>query len=127
MFQKLFADRLQLKFHHEKREMATYILTVAKSGPKLTMSPDDSTGYHSLLGMPQRGMKGHNLTMAEFASRLQSGILDRPIVDQTNLEGKYDFVLKWTPDETQLIRWVPGCRLHPTRLRNLCTSSASSA
>lgn len=30
MFQKLFADRLQLSFHHEKREMPTYIHTVAK-------------------------------------------------------------------------------------------------
>jgi uncharacterized protein (TIGR03435 family) len=111
MFQNLFADRLQLRFHHEKREMSTYILTVAKSGPKLTVSPDDPTGYHSLLGMPQRGMKGHNLTMADFASRLQSGILDRPVVDQTNLQGKYDFLLKWTPDETQFNQ--VGARMPP--------------
>lgn len=111
MFQKLFADRLQLKFHHEKREMSTYVLTVAKGGPKLTISTDDPTGYHTLLGMPQRGMKGHNLTMADFASRLQSGILDRPVVDQTSLQGKYDFLLKWTPDETQFNQ--VGSRIPP--------------
>jgi uncharacterized protein (TIGR03435 family) len=111
MFQKLFADRLQLRFHHEKREMSTYILTVAKSEPKLTVSPDDPTGYHSLLGMPERGMKGHNLTMADFAARLQSGILDRPVVDQTNLHGKYDFLLKWTPDESQFNQ--VGARIPP--------------
>ncbi len=111
MFQKLFADRLQLKFHHEKREMSTYLLSVAKGGPKLTVSPDDATGYPSLLGMPQRGMKGHHLTMAEFAARLQSGILDRPVVDQTSLQGKYDFVLKWTPDETQFNQ--VGARVPP--------------
>ena len=46
-------------------------------------------------------MKGSNLTMVEFAQLLQSGILDRPVVDQTGLQGKYDFVLKWTPDQTQ--------------------------
>ncbi len=112
MFQKLFADRLLLSFHHEKREMPTYILTVAKGGPKLNVSPDDPTGYHSLLGMPQRGMQGHNLTMKDFASRLQSGILDRPVVDQTNLPGKYDFLLKWTPDETQFNQ--VGARMPPS-------------
>ena len=25
-------------------------------------------------------------------------ILDRPVVDQTNLEGRYDFTLEWRPD-----------------------------
>lgn len=101
MFQKLFAERLQLRFHHEKREMSTYLLTVAKGGPLLGLSPTDSTGYHTFLGIPQRGMQGHNLSMTDFASRLQSGILDRPVVDQTNLKGTYDFLLKWTPDESQ--------------------------
>jgi hypothetical protein len=56
--------------------MSTYILTVAKSRPKLTVSPVDPIGYHSLLGMPQLGMKGHNLSMADSAARLQSGIVD---------------------------------------------------
>ncbi len=37
--------------------------------------------------------------MAEFASVLQQGALDRPVVDKTGLPGRYDFSLDWAPDE----------------------------
>lgn len=111
MFQKLLVDRLQLRFHYEKREMSAYILAVTKGGSKLTPSPAGLKDYPSLLGLPQRGMKGHNLSMADFAARLQSGILDRPVVDQTSLQGKYDFQLKWTPDESQFNQ--VGARIPP--------------
>jgi len=34
MLQKLLADRIGVKVHKEKKEMAVYVLTVAKGGPK---------------------------------------------------------------------------------------------
>jgi uncharacterized protein (TIGR03435 family) len=42
-----------------------------------------------------------NATMSEFCNLMQTAVLDRPVVDQTGLTGKYDFLLKWTPDESQ--------------------------
>lgn len=39
-----------------------------------------------------------NATMADFASFLQGGVVDRPVVDQTGLTGRYDFGLLWRPD-----------------------------
>jgi uncharacterized protein (TIGR03435 family) len=39
--------------------------------------------------------------MMDFASLLQTAVLDRPVVDQSGLDGHYDFQLNWTPDETQ--------------------------
>jgi uncharacterized protein (TIGR03435 family) len=52
--------------------------------------------------------------MTQFASMLQRAVLDRPVVDNTGLSGKYDFDLEWAPDETQfggnLIAGIPD---HP--------------
>ena len=39
--------------------------------------------------------------MSDFAQMMQARVLDRPVINQTNLEGRYDFTLQWTPDETQ--------------------------
>ena len=39
--------------------------------------------------------------MADFAGVMQTAVLDRPVVDQTGLSGRFDFELKWTPDEFQ--------------------------
>jgi uncharacterized protein (TIGR03435 family) len=100
MERKLLVDRFQLKFHWETREMPAYVLTVGKSGARLEGSKDPG-GPPSFLGRPDRGMKGLNLTMTNFAQLLQSGIMDRPVVDRTGMTGKYDFALRWTPDQTE--------------------------
>jgi uncharacterized protein (TIGR03435 family) len=39
--------------------------------------------------------------MGDFAGLMQSAVLDRPVVNRTALDGKWNFLLKWTPDESQ--------------------------
>ena len=99
MLVKLLADRFQLKFHREKRELSCYAITVAKGGPKIEASKSnglpDQTGRNS---RSQASWRITNNTMEDFAKFLQMGALDRPVVDQTGLKGKYDFQLTWTKD-----------------------------
>jgi uncharacterized protein (TIGR03435 family) len=104
MMQKLLADRFQLKFHRDTKELSVYALTAAKGGPKISKSERDPDSLPGLFFRgPGTNLYVTNAGMGEFAGLLQSAVLDRPVVDQTGLTEKYDFVLKWTPDAGQLI------------------------
>jgi len=101
MIEKLLADRFQLKFHRETQDMSAYLLTTAKNGPKLEKSQGDPNGLPGL-GFRQLGVLSvMNATMGDFAEFMQHIVLDRPVVDQTGLQGRWNFTLKWTPDESQ--------------------------
>jgi uncharacterized protein (TIGR03435 family) len=104
MLQKLLADRFKLSVHRDKKELPIYALTVAKNGPKLTPSTAGDLNNPQSLAMRARGrFTARNANMVDFAGELQSW-LDRPVVDQTGISGRYDFALSWTPDEYQTAR-----------------------
>ena len=89
MVQKLLASRFQLKFHYEKRDLSVYAITVAKGGPKLIRSaaaPNSPQGF----GFRKPGdLYVRNMTMEDFASGMQSSVMDRPVVDQTELKDRF--------------------------------------
>lgn len=101
MIRKLLADRFKLTFHHDKKELSAYALIVGKNGPKLTKSQGDPNGGPSLFFRGLGVLPAGNATMGDFAGVMQGAVLDRPVVDQTGLQGRFDFMLKWTPDESQ--------------------------
>jgi uncharacterized protein (TIGR03435 family) len=99
ILQKLVADRLEFKFHREKRELNVYALTVLKTGKKFNKSERDPNSNPGLFfGAPRVTLNVTNATMGEFTNILQGAVLDKPVVDQTGLTEKYDFQLKFTPD-----------------------------
>ena len=91
MLQNLLADRFALHTHHEMREGAAYILTVAQNGTKLKRSQTQSTNVR--LGTNSIQLEGAPLS--RLAQQL-SGILERPVIDRTGLEGTYDASLLWS-------------------------------
>lgn len=93
MLQALLADRFKLSFHRERKELRSYVMTVAKSGHKLHESASDAkpSRQNSAIATTAKAT-----TMKEFGD-FMSGPLQTPVVDMTGLTGRYDFVLDFTP------------------------------
>ena len=107
MLQNLLAERFKLVLHHETREIPIYEMTIAKNGPKLKESPVDPDETDPGLQPPLRwsspppqaanvggSTRGTKQPMVWLIARL-SGLLGRPVMDDTGLKGKYDIELRW--------------------------------
>lgn len=136
MLQNLLTERLNLKLHHEAREMPVYELSVGKESPRFAAhtgaallqsmdnrggdgkpAPIDKDGY-PLAAPGQWGMarsangalfrfNGAAITMPEFAWGL-SNQLGRTVIDNTGLKGSYDFLLSWGYDMTPVAPPAPA-------------------
>ena len=126
MLQKLLADRFKLTFHHDKRELSVYVISVASGGQKMTTSDANSRTAFYFRGLGD--LLVINMTTTDFAIWMQAGVMDKPVVDQTGLPGRYDFQLKWTPDESQFAQFrgtgavVPPPTDDPSAPPNLYTA-----
>ncbi len=125
MLQALLADRFKLVLSHETKDLPIYALVVAKNGPKFKEStfkpPVQLPDAPAAAPGKERPMQGEGIRLngrgeltvtyvdlPMFANVL-SRIVGRIVVDKTGLPGKYDFTLKWTPDENQQAM-MPGGR-----------------
>jgi bla regulator protein blaR1 len=110
-------DRFGLRSHTEKREMPVYALTVDKGGPKMkavaTPPPLDTSkapepppppgAIANFKPLPGRVFRGNGSVIGTAISmetliRVVASLLDRPVIDKTNLEGHFDIRLQFTPD-----------------------------
>jgi uncharacterized protein (TIGR03435 family) len=94
MTQSLLADRFKLALHPETRQLPFYALTVAKTGPKIRRVEDGQTRTS---GRPGR-FQATKISMHKFAD-LISNFMKLQVVDETGVEGVFDFTLEWSPDE----------------------------
>jgi uncharacterized protein (TIGR03435 family) len=113
MLQKLIAERLGLKFHRKQQEMPGYGLVNEKKGPKLKPSTDNPVpvrGRDGFADVPKgvapgviqidsvgsvRRLAAGAMSMAQLADYL-AGQSDLPVVDLTELHGKFDIVLYYS-------------------------------
>jgi uncharacterized protein (TIGR03435 family) len=119
MEQSLLADRFKLVTHTESRDLPVYALVLARSdgklGPHMSLTHNDCdagraaapapanappicdwTRFRADLNAPDRYVSG-GITMATLAEALSLS-LDRKVIDQTGLIGRYDFDLSFTPN-----------------------------
>jgi uncharacterized protein (TIGR03435 family) len=101
MIRALLEDRFKLTTHRETRELPAYALVVAPGGPKMTKNDSNPNGLPGLLFRGLGVLPATNATMGDFTGVMQLAVLDRPVIDRTGLQGRWDFTLTWTPDETQ--------------------------
>lgn len=133
MVQKLLADCIQLTFHHEQRELPVYVMTVGNDGPTMTKNPNGPTDPSDFFFRGLGDFTVHNLTMADFATWFQNSVTDKQVLDHTGLNDRYDFTLRWTPDDRQFVQFrgtsplpQPGNNIHPASPSHFRNSSASN-
>jgi len=126
MIQSLLADRFKLVVHRDKKEFPVYAIVVAKNGPKLKESPSDSSaeaspgakgavdinittgrgggvidmGNGSSIGYGRDRLEAKKVTLSALAGAVER-LLDRPVVDMTDIGGTYDFSLEYSWDEVR--------------------------
>ena len=93
MIQGLLAERFQLAFHRESREMPVYELVIGKSGAKLK-----SVGFgRGSTSITPGKLTAQAVPLRNFVEQL-SRMLNRPVLDKTGLTGLFDFTLEWAPE-----------------------------
>ena len=97
MLQSLLADRFAVKVHKDTQEKPGYALVVGKNGPKMPAPEDDPSIMFSRTPTGDTTFSAKNVTMTQVASAL-SGYLRAIVVDHTELEGRFNASLQWTPD-----------------------------
>jgi uncharacterized protein (TIGR03435 family) len=110
MLKNLLESRFGFAFHNEKRVLSVYAIDLGKSGAAgIKMTPSTNSGLN--IGSQGLGrVRFRGATMAGLATQLQLRVLDRPVIDQTGLTGRYDFTLDWRPDEFQFPNAPPQQR-----------------
>jgi bla regulator protein blaR1 len=98
----LLADRFQLRTHMRMEDMPVYAPVQSNSGPKLKAPADQS----STMGFGNGFVSGKSVSMGLLARTL-SLVLERPVINQTGLNGEYEVHLEWSP-ESGLGNALPG-------------------
>ncbi len=117
MLQTLLAERFRLAFHREEKEWAVFALVAGKGGSKLREITPEEAPVAGAAGEKAKDptnqkvtpIPGGNtihmeqdLTIAGLCD-LATRFLDRPVVDMTDLKGRYHMVVELSIDDMRTI------------------------
>ena len=121
MFQSLLEERFGLTWRREPKEMQVYSLQVGKDGPKLKPAQKPNFGDQTLAmgtdGKPRQmvgfGGNASSVTITAPSASLLTlvGVTSRftgkPLVDDTGIQGEYNFTLTFAPEVTAGVGIAP--------------------
>ena len=97
----LLGDRFHLVLVHERSELPVFALRKGTGPLKLKPPSADPTSILSGGLVPPGNLYVHGGTVKDFIAYLERFApreLDRPIVNQTEIQGRFEFELHYTPD-----------------------------
>ncbi len=116
MLQRMLRERFHMALGTETRQQDGYALVVGKNGPKLKRAVVESrtrpSGAETARTEPEKKgamttgpggsshLEARDVTLDQFAGSI-SKLLGKPVVNQTEIEGTYDFGLDVAAEETR--------------------------
>ena len=98
MIEALLAERCGLKAHRETKQLPVYNLVIAKGGLKMKEAKAAAGSRY----MTSNGKLDAQSTAVDTLVSNLSNYVGHVVIDKTELgDKKFDFTLKWTPDEQQ--------------------------
>ena len=102
MMQAFLADRFNLKFHKETRTMQAFVLSIDRSGNKMTANSTEYEWEIPVQFVPATLLKVKGIRCPMYYLSWWIGQQNnRPVVDRTGLTGFWDFTLEYLPDSMQ--------------------------
>jgi uncharacterized protein (TIGR03435 family) len=117
---QVLESTFQIRQHREKREVEVLVMTVVEGRtPSLRPSADGVTqaSWKQKAGRDGGSGSGTELNLSMFGTAILGRVFDKPIVNETGLNGRYDIELKWTESTPEAyataVREQLGLELRP--------------
>lgn len=118
MMQALLEDRFQLKIHRQTGEGPVYFLSVARGGQKLhsfiegscvpystspspILQPDQEYCESMISARSPASLEDQGVTLDDFSRQLLA-VLDRPVINQTGISGRFDIHIEFSREGTKM-------------------------
>ena len=101
MMQNLLVERFKLQMHHETKAESAYVLTLDKNGAKNLKSHPPQYASDLTVQQAREGLHeklSFRATPIDYLVWLLTARVDSAIVNQTGLQGSFDFDLSYTDD-----------------------------